>query len=169
MQGLLSSYNDLWEIQVKPQRINYSMEALNLENNKIEGTNITREDFEVRNAMGYKIVGSFYYPTKYQEKARGINGQYSAFDNIRKTIGNDTEEKISEIIDAKDLPVLIYCHSHSGSRVEGIDLVDVFCPDFGVVLFDFSGCGHSEGEYVTLGIKEQDDLRVVIQWQKKRN
>jgi alpha/beta superfamily hydrolase len=28
--------------------------------------------------------------------------------------------------------------------------------------FDFSGCGRSEGQWVTLGYKEQDDLQTVI-------
>jgi pimeloyl-ACP methyl ester carboxylesterase len=71
-------------------------------------------------------------------------------------------------INAPDLPTLIYLHSHSGCRTEGAHLVDLFAPDFGVCLFDFSGCGKSEGQYVTLGIKEQDDLIAVIQWLKER-
>lgn len=32
--------------------------------------------------------------------------------------------------------------------------------------FDFSGCGNSEGEHVTLGWKETDDLRSVIEYLK---
>jgi pimeloyl-ACP methyl ester carboxylesterase len=28
--------------------------------------------------------------------------------------------------------------------------------------FDFSGCGNSEGQWVTLGWKERDDLRAVL-------
>jgi alpha/beta superfamily hydrolase len=27
--------------------------------------------------------------------------------------------------------------------------------------FDFSGCGNAEGEYVTLGYYEQEDLRLI--------
>ena len=67
-----------------------------------------------------------------------------------------------------DLPVVIYCHSHSGNRLEGLNLVDLFCPNFGVCLFDFTGCGNSEGKYVTLGIKEQDDLISVIDHLKQK-
>jgi alpha-beta hydrolase superfamily lysophospholipase len=33
-----------------------------------------------------------------------------------------------------------------------------------VFSFDFSGCGHSEGDWVTLGYKEQDDLQTVIDY-----
>ena len=33
-------------------------------------------------------------------------------------------------------------------------------------LFDFSGCGNSEGDWVTLGHKEQGDLETVLQYLK---
>lgn len=33
--------------------------------------------------------------------------------------------------------------------------------------FDFSGCGNAEGEYVSLGYHEQDDLEEVINYLKK--
>jgi alpha/beta superfamily hydrolase len=32
----------------------------------------------------------------------------------------------------------------------------------GLFLFDFSGSGLSQGEYVTLGLNEKDDLETVI-------
>lgn len=31
-----------------------------------------------------------------------------------------------------------------------------------VVAFDFSGCGYSDGKYITLGLKEQLDLKSVL-------
>lgn len=33
-----------------------------------------------------------------------------------------------------------------------------------VFTFDFSGCGRSEGDWVTLGYKEQDDLKAVVNY-----
>ncbi len=33
--------------------------------------------------------------------------------------------------------------------------------------FDFSGCGNAEGEYISLGYYEQDDLEEVINYLKK--
>ena len=32
-----------------------------------------------------------------------------------------------------------------------------------LLAFDFSGCGNSEGDYVTLGWKEVDDLHAILQ------
>jgi len=33
-----------------------------------------------------------------------------------------------------------------------------------VLTFDFSGSGMSEGEYITLGVKETDDLELVFEY-----
>ena len=35
---------------------------------------------------------------------------------------------------------------------------------FNFCAFDFSGCGNSEGKWVTLGHKEKDDLKSVIEY-----
>lgn len=34
--------------------------------------------------------------------------------------------------------------------------------------FDFSGCGNSEGDYVSLGYYEQDDLNEVVEYVSHR-
>lgn len=36
-----------------------------------------------------------------------------------------------------------------------------------VACFDFAGCGQSEGEYITLGLKEKNDVRLVLQYIRK--
>ena len=35
------------------------------------------------------------------------------------------------------------------------------------VSFDFSGCGNSDGEFVSLGWKERDDLDCILEYLKK--
>lgn len=40
--------------------------------------------------------------------------------------------------------------------------VDIFLPYFDLLSFDFAGCGLSEGQYVTLGYNEKEDLYSVI-------
>lgn len=59
-------------------------------------------------------------------------------------------------------PCVVYCHSHSSSRVEGLPIKNEFLPKFSFCVFDFTGCGQSEGEYVTLGAKEKDDIQAVL-------
>jgi alpha/beta superfamily hydrolase len=39
---------------------------------------------------------------------------------------------------------------------------------FNLLTFDFSGCGNSKGEYVTLGWKEVEDLHAVLLWLKEQ-
>lgn len=38
-----------------------------------------------------------------------------------------------------------------------------------MLCFDFSGCGLSEGEYISLGWYERDDVDVVVEWLRKSN
>ena len=66
-------------------------------------------------------------------------------------------------------PVLVYCHSQTGNRIEGLSLLE-FCAQrsMSLLLFDFAGCGRSEGEYVSLGLFEAVDLDLIIRDLKVR-
>ncbi len=57
------------------------------------------------------------------------------------------------------MPVVIYMHGNAGCRLEAESYAPMLLP-LGINLFsfDFSGCGKSEGEWVTLGWKERKDL-----------
>jgi pimeloyl-ACP methyl ester carboxylesterase len=62
-------------------------------------------------------------------------------------------------------PVIIYLHGNSSSRVEVIpQLGHLLSLGLTVLSFDFSGSGHSDGEYVSLGYHEADDLDAVIRY-----
>jgi hypothetical protein len=58
--------------------------------------------------------------------------------------------------------MLIYLHSHSANKIEGLILIHSLLPDFNLCVLDFSGSGQSEGEFVTLGPKEAEDTRSLI-------
>jgi pimeloyl-ACP methyl ester carboxylesterase len=61
------------------------------------------------------------------------------------------------------MPCVIYLHGNCSSRIEALSAAQILLPmDITVFAFDFSGCGNSEGEWVTLGHKEQEDLQTVI-------
>ena len=54
-------------------------------------------------------------------------------------------------------------HGNAGNKTEAYDLIDLLGPSgISLLTFDFSGCGNSEGEWVTLGWKEKQDLETVI-------
>ena len=92
-----------------------------------------RDDFEIHTHSGKVIKTSFFYPERNNESERV---HQFGFDDLAK--------------DLKNIPTVIYLHSQSGSRLEGLFLLE-FCAEHGyaLCLFDFLGCGQSDGEYVT--------------------
>lgn len=59
---------------------------------------------------------------------------------------------------------VVYCHTREGNRVQGSFLRHLFLPETNVVCFDFSGSGNSQNDYVTLGIKEANDIASVTKY-----
>jgi len=60
-------------------------------------------------------------------------------------------------------PVVIYLHGNSSGRVEVLpQLGHLLSLGVSVVAFDFAGSGKSEGEFVSLGYYEREDLQTVI-------
>jgi pimeloyl-ACP methyl ester carboxylesterase len=68
---------------------------------------------------------------------------------------------------SKDLaysPCIIYCHGNAGNKIDIIEILDFLLWDFNICSFDFSGAGHSEGDYVTLGYYEKDDIKAIVEF-----
>jgi pimeloyl-ACP methyl ester carboxylesterase len=56
-------------------------------------------------------------------------------------------------------------HGNCSSRIEAVPIVPVLLShDITLFCFDFSGAGHSTGEYISLGWHEKDDLVTVIEY-----
>eukprot|EP00249_Psilotum_nudum_P010549 c22609_g1_i2 orf=465-1910(-) len=63
------------------------------------------------------------------------------------------------------LPCVIYCHGNSGCRADGNEAALVLLPsNITVFTLDFSGSGLSDGDYVSLGWNEKDDLQAVVSY-----
>lgn len=64
---------------------------------------------------------------------------------------------------AEKLPCVIYLHGNSSSRLEALSCIPVLMR-YNITLFclDLAGSGHSDGEYVSLGFHERDDLAAAI-------
>ncbi|KAI4371601.1 hypothetical protein MLD38_009930 [Melastoma candidum] len=63
------------------------------------------------------------------------------------------------------LPCVIYCHGNSGCRADANEAVIILLPsNITVFTLDFSGSGLSDGEFVSLGWHERDDLRVAVSY-----
>jgi len=65
----------------------------------------------------------------------------------------------------KVLPCVVYLHGNSSSRCEAIGALGLLLAlPATIFCFDFSGSGLSDGEYVSLGYWEKEDLSVVIEY-----
>lgn len=63
------------------------------------------------------------------------------------------------------LPCVIYCHTNSGSRRDAEEILFTLLPKgISVFALDFSGSGRSDGDWVTLGAHEVEDLSTAVQY-----
>jgi pimeloyl-ACP methyl ester carboxylesterase len=80
---------------------------------------------------------------------RGLNLQCSHWEPVERT--------------SDRIPVVIYMHGNSSARVEVLpQLSYLLSLGLAVFAFDFAGSGKSDGEYVSLGYYEREDLMCVI-------
>ena len=93
------------------------------------------EAFEIHNQVGNKLCCSFVEPA------------------------NDADRS------GDTMPCVIYMHGNAGNKTEGLQYAqEVAASGMNLCCFDFSGCGKSEGEWVTLGHKEKDDLKTLVDY-----
>ena len=70
-------------------------------------------------------------------------------------------EPVERVVDR--IPVVIYMHGNSSARVEVIpQLSYLLSLGLAVFAFDFAGSGKSDGEYVSLGYYEREDLSCIV-------
>lgn len=63
------------------------------------------------------------------------------------------------------MPCVIFLHGNCSSRRGSFDCLEYLLPQFiSLFTFDFSGCGKSEGDYISLGWHEREDLQCVIDY-----
>ena len=68
----------------------------------------------------------------------------------------------------KIMPVILYLHGNSSSRLEGMGMLpEILKRDINLFVIDFPGCGQSEGEYISLGYHESHDVNIVVDFINK--
>ena len=133
------SYEDLWKAVIRPNRDEYSYEDLGPDKFQINHKYYKRTDFSITNKRRLKLMCSFWEP----------------FDEEREYTR---------------LPCVIYLHGNSSSRCEALAEIKYLLPlNITVFAFDFSACGKSQGEYISLGWYERDDVECVIEYLRKTN
>jgi dipeptidyl aminopeptidase/acylaminoacyl peptidase len=114
------------------------------------------------------------YPDPYMDKTKNIALQGKQYKVEGFKVANFNGEMLSAVFiepaDDKDrsgdlMPCVIYMHGNAGNKMEGMSYAEKLLPlGINLCCFDFSGCGNSEGDYVTLGFKEKHDLKSVIEY-----
>ena len=133
------SYDDLWKAVIRPNRDEYKEEDLGPDKFQINHKFYKRTDFSITNKRNLKLMCSFWEP----------------FDEEREYVR---------------LPCVVYLHGNSSSRCEALAEIKYLLPlNITVFAFDFSGCGQSQGEYISLGWYEREDVESVIEYLRKTN
>ena len=126
------SYETLWKFIIRPPRDEYDDEELGVANFAYEDKLYKRKDYTLLNSEGYLLKCSFFEPEEYCRPS-------------------------------KIMPVVIYLHCNSSSRLEGMNMMEyLFEHGINLFVFDFAGSGLSEGEYISLGYHEKDDVKVIV-------
>ena len=127
-----SSYQELWKAIIRPYRDDYSDKDLGPKKFRLNKKFYRRTDFSLVNSRNIRIMCSFWEPY-------------------------DEEREYAR------LPCVIYLHGNSSSRCEVIPNLKYLLPlNITVLSFDFTACGRSEGEYISLGWYEILDVECVI-------
>ena len=130
----ISGYNSLWKAIIRPPRASYKYKDLGPTEFKSAGMSCIRTDLELKGARGHIMQCSHSEPLEI----------------IRKW---------------HDMPCVIYMHGNSSCRLEAQDLISFLLPaNITLFAFDFPGCGRSEGEYISLGWHERNDVAVIINY-----
>lgn len=130
-------YSDAWKAIIRPPRDEYTDKELGSSKFMIKHKTFQRSDFDLRNDRNLVLKCSFFEPIKRERPL-------------------------------KELPCIIYLHGNCSSRLEAIPYIATFLSaNITFFCFDFSGSGKSEGEYISLGWWEREDLKTVVEYLRK--
>ena len=131
------SYDQLWKFIIRPSRDVYDIELLGKPIFMFNNKKYERKDYNIMSSQGYILKCSFIQP-------------------------------LNEYRPSHEMPVVLYLHGNSSSRIEGLHISnELLKRNINVFLIDFAGCGLSEGEYISLGYHESNDVKNIIDFLEK--
>ena len=134
---LETNYDVIWKSLIRPPRDNYTLNDLGKDHFILNSMNFKRTDLTLKNNKKQRLKCSYWEP----------------FDEERP---------------CARLPVVVYLPGNSSSRVEAVPLLSYLLPmNITVFAFDFSGSGQSDGEYISLGYYEKEDVTTVLKYLKQ--
>ena len=131
-KAIPAGYEELVNSIIRPPRGSYDLEELGAPKFRIRRNIFHRSDFVVHNFRGLRLQCSHWEPIAKQRK---------------------TEK----------MPCLIYLHGNCGCRADAVECLEqALTHGFTLLSCDLSGSGKSEGEYISLGYHERDDVAALI-------
>ena len=125
-------YEILWKFIIRPPKDTYSLTYLGPQQFKYNSKTYIRRDFTLISHQGYKMKSSLIEP-------------------------------LPSFRPSKKMPVVIYLHGNASSRLEGLNTLSTLLPhNINLFVVDLPGCGHSEGEYISLGYYESYDVGIIV-------
>ncbi|CAK9051057.1 Uncharacterized protein YqkD [Durusdinium trenchii] len=132
---LQSSYENILNAIIRPPRAEYKVDHMGPKSFLFAGHKFQRHDLQVQNPQGHLLECSWWKP------------------------------KEPRLISPEPLPCVVCLHGNSSCRLEALQHVRlVLMRGITLFAFDFAGCGQSEGDYITLGYHERDDVQEVIKY-----
>ncbi|KAH9099142.1 hypothetical protein LEN26_016286 [Aphanomyces euteiches] len=138
-------YDQMVNLIIRPPRAEYSIEDLGPTSFLFSGQEFERVDF----AIPVRREG-----IKNDLLIRCSQWQRAVSDRPKAADGNPVP-----------LPCVIYLHGNSSCRLEALSILRcVLSTGASVISLDCIGCGLSDGDYITLGYYERDDVQAVIEY-----
>ncbi|CAK0881696.1 unnamed protein product [Prorocentrum cordatum] len=133
VRAIRESYGELVSMVIRPPRAEYGLQHLGPRSFETRRRRCIREDVRVENDRGLMLECSWWQPS------------------------DDSSSS------GQQRPCVVYMHGNSSCRVEAMEHLPMLM-EMGATLFafDFAGCGLSEGDLITLGWNEKDDVRCVV-------
>ena len=140
ISDIIDQYDKIWKSFIRPNRRPYPLELLGPNRRRMdEHLSYERHDGSINNHKNLKLKYTLFT----------LTGPPNC---------------------VKRNHCMIYLHSHGGNRSEGVFL-QKYAYKLGMHLcvFDFSGSGMSEGEFVTLGFEEHHDIDDIVNFLNKEH
>jgi pimeloyl-ACP methyl ester carboxylesterase len=158
-------WEDVSDLIIRPPRCSYRPAALGPKLFRTSSRSrdcFERVDIQLENPRGMKLECSWYRPAEARTVAEYNSGTVQG--SSEPAASAQASDPSGATAPLKHLPCVVYLHGNCGSRLDARDCL--FLLDEGITVFalDLSGSGVSEGEFVSLGFFERQDLLAVVDY-----
>jgi len=170
------AYEQVLGLVIRPPRAKYTIDKLGPRRFTFGGNTIVRDDFSILNNRGLRVRCSLWRPGA-PLAGYAFTGEIGAgaedtlagtfpslfFNGVKAQTDNNQQEDVGLP------PVIIYLHGNASCRLEALSALSL-CLGLGcaVCAIDCAGSGQSDGEFVSLGYYEADDVVAVVDYLKSQ-